>query len=66
MEKYVNTRLLYRYRKVTNYSIEELINDELVLSSADTFNDSHDMTIGYNLETVSEFFIKRHIRKFFF
>lgn len=58
MKKYANARLLYRYRKVTNYSIEELINDELVLSSADTFNDSHDMTIGYNLETVSEFLLK--------
>ena len=58
MEKYVNTKLLYRYRKITNYSIEELINDELVLSSADTFNDSHDMTIGYNLETVSEVLLK--------
>jgi len=28
---------LYRYRSVTNHSVSELINDEIVISSLDTF-----------------------------
>ncbi len=53
MNKYINNSLLYRYRKITEYSIDELINDKLVISSGDTFNDSHDMTIGYDLDIVA-------------
>lgn len=59
--KYRNTRLLYRYRKITDFTIKELIKDELVVSSGDTFNDSHDMTIGYDLEKVSKT-LKENIR----
>lgn len=53
INKYINNNLLYRYRKITKYAIDELINENLVISSGDTFNDSHDMTIGYDLDIVA-------------
>ena len=38
---------LYRYRTVSEHSINELLNDELVLSTLDTFNDPCDATLGF-------------------
>lgn len=41
---------IYRYRKVSDFTLTELMNDNFVLSSADTFNDEHDMAIAFDLE----------------
>ena len=39
--------LLFRYRTVSEHSIKELLADEIVISSLDTFNDPCDSTIVY-------------------
>lgn len=39
---------IYRYRTITNYTIEELIKDEIVLSSVDTFNDPCDIPLSFS------------------
>lgn len=44
----MDKKMLYRYRKVTEHSVDELINDELVISSLDTFNDPFDTTISHH------------------
>lgn len=53
----LDKKLLFRYRNISDYSINELLKDEFVLSSTDTFNDSHDLAIGYNLDSISNAFI---------
>ena len=45
--KNYNRDSLYRYREVTEYSIKELLGDEVVVSSLDTFNDPCDTKFGF-------------------
>lgn len=39
--------ILFRYRTVTDYSIKELLSDDIVISSLDTFNDPCDTKFGF-------------------
>lgn len=39
---------LYRYRTVNEHTVRELIRDELVVSSLDTFNDPFDTTVSHH------------------
>ena len=56
--------MLFRYRKLNDYTISALEKDELWISSSDTFNDFFDVQIGYNLEKIkSEFFHKIGIKQ---
>ena len=41
--------IIYRYRSVSDYSIKELIEDSIVFSTADTFNDPTDIALTYSL-----------------
>ena len=56
MSEYIRQQLIYRYRAVTEHSLLELMNDDFVLSSPDTFNDEHDMAISFNLEKAYDSF----------
>lgn len=50
MSEYIKDKLIYRYREVSEFSLNELMKDDFVLSSADSFNDKHDMAIAFDLE----------------
>lgn len=50
MSEYIKKQLIYRYRAVTEHTVLELMSDDFVLSSSDTFNDEHDMAISFDLE----------------
>ena len=50
--------IIYRYRNICTYSLEELMKDELVLSSADSFNDSHDISISFDINKITNNIIK--------
>ena len=47
---------LFRFRTVTDYSIEELMNDELVGITNDLLNDPYDCRFYYNSESIQRFF----------
>lgn len=44
--------IIYRYRNINTFSLEEFMKDELVLSSADSFNDSHDISISFDINKI--------------
>ena len=56
MIKRDNSTLIYRYRAVSHHTLMELITDQLFLSSADTFNDEHDIAIAFDLDKTYDTF----------
>ena len=48
---------VYRYRKITDYSIKELINDEFVLSRLNLQNDPYEGKAYYDLNKIKDFFL---------
>ena len=54
MTKIELDKFIYRFRTASNYSIQELMTDDLTLSSADTFNDPYDISVGFNLNQAYE------------
>lgn len=46
--------LLFRYRSVSEHSIKELIEESMVFSTADTFNDPTDIALSYDIIDYTE------------
>lgn len=46
----MNQDYIYRYRTISDYSIRELLNFEVVASSVDTFNDPNDIPLCFSSE----------------
>ncbi len=44
--------IIYRYRNISTFSLQELMKDDLVLSSVDSFNDSHDISVSFDIEKI--------------
>lgn len=53
---------VYRYRKISDYSIAELMDDEIVGSTADLMNDPYDCRFYYNVKIFNEFLDTNNIK----
>lgn len=67
----IQNNFIYRYRTVSDYSIKELIEDSIVFSTADTFNDPTDIAltfepIDYSKEMLALKFVGQFMPKNYF